>query len=133
MLIVDTNVIAYLYLPTNYTKYAEALLKKDPHWAAPILWRSELRNVLSLYLRKEIIDLDTAFEIQYQAEDLLKDGEYEVISTSVLTLTNTSSCSAYDCEFISLARSLGKQLVTVDKKLIRAFPENCVSLKDVAS
>ena len=117
MLIVDTNVIVYLYLPTDYTKYAEALLKKDPHWAAPILWRSELRNVLT----------------QNQAEDLLKDGEYEVTSTSVLTLTNTSSCSAYDCEFVSLARSLDKQLVTVDKKLIRAFPENCVSLKDVAS
>ncbi|MBL4867710.1 MAG: type II toxin-antitoxin system VapC family toxin [Pseudomonadales bacterium] len=133
MLIVDTNVIAYLYLPTEQTKYAEALLKRDPHWAAPILWRGELRNILTLYLRKKVIDFDTALEIQNQAEDLLKDGEYEVTSTSALTLINASSCSAYDCEFVALARALDKQLVTVDKKLIRAFPENCVSLKDAVS
>ena len=133
MFVVDTNVIAYLYLPTDYSKYAEALLLKDPHWVAPVLWRSELRNVLTQYVRKDIIDLDTALDIQAEAEELLKDGEYHVTSTSVLTLTSQSKCSAYDCEFIALARSLDKQLVTVDKKIIREFPENCVSLKEVAA
>ena len=133
MLVVDTNVIAYLYLPTEYTKYSEALLKKDSEWAAPLLWRSELRNVLALYIRQKIVDLDTALEIQSQAEILLSENEFEVKSSSVLSLANNSNCSAYDCEFIALARALDKKLVTVDKKLIKEFPNNCMSLKDFAS
>ncbi len=133
MLVVDTNVIAYLYLPTDYTKYSEALLKKDPNWAVPLLWRSELRNVLSLYMRKNIFDLDTATEIQHQAEILLSENEFEVKSSAVLSLTNKSTCSAYDCEFVALAQALNKKLVTVDKKLIREFPLNCISLKDATS
>jgi len=55
MIVVDTNVIAYLYLPTDYTRLAEQLLAKEPDWAAPLLWRSELRNVLALYLRKNLL------------------------------------------------------------------------------
>ena len=35
---------------------------------------SELRNVLSHYMRKEIIDFDTVFEIQNQAEFLLSEN-----------------------------------------------------------
>ncbi|XSG85105.1 MAG: hypothetical protein ACPW60_15475 [Methylohalobius sp. ZOD2] len=52
MIAVDTNVIAYFYLPTEYTPLAEKLLMQEPVWAAPTLWRSEFRNVLALYLRK---------------------------------------------------------------------------------
>ena len=51
MIVVDTNVIAYLFLPGEYTPLAERLLQKDPDWVAPVLWRSELRNVFALYVR----------------------------------------------------------------------------------
>lgn len=71
MIVVDTNTIAYLYLPTQYTDDIEKLLLKEPEWAAPVLWRSEFRNVLALYVRKEIIDFETACAIQSQAEQLL--------------------------------------------------------------
>lgn len=37
MIVVDTNVLAYLYLPMEHSAKAEALLKKDPDWAAPLL------------------------------------------------------------------------------------------------
>ena len=37
MIVVDTNVLAYLYLPTDHTPHAEALLQHDPDWAAPLL------------------------------------------------------------------------------------------------
>jgi len=132
MLVVDTNVIAYLFLPTDYTEYSEALLNNDPEWAAPQLWRSELRNVLTSYMRKNIIDLDTALDIQHQAEMLLQGNEYDVKSSAVLSLAGSSNCSAYDCEFVALARALNQKLITVDKKLVRRFPETCVSLKDAA-
>jgi len=46
MIVVDTNVIAYFWLPGEYTTFAERALNKDNEWAAPILWRSEFRNIL---------------------------------------------------------------------------------------
>jgi len=123
MIVVDTNVIAYLYLPTPYTARAEALLQTDPEWSAPLLWRSELRNALALYLRKSILTLEQAVQIQTEAESLLQGNEYESVSTDVLSLANESNCPAYNCEFIALAKTLNTQLITMDQKLAKAFPE----------
>ena len=123
MIVVDTNIIAWLYLPTDRTQDAVALLSRDVHWVAPQLWRSEFRNVLALYLRKRIIDLGTAMAIQAQAERQMAGNEYTVNSTDVLALAAQSNCSAYDCEFVSLAQALGTKLFTGDRKLIEAFPD----------
>ena len=133
MVVVDTNIISYLYLPTEFTKYSEALLQIDSVWSAPIFWRSEFRNVLALYLRKNIIDLSTALEIQEQAEQLLSGNEYQVNSNTVLVLAHQSQCAAYDCEFIALARSFNKKLITTDKKLIKDFPSDTITAKDFVS
>ncbi len=129
MIVVDTNTIAYLYLPTEHTATVEMVLETDSSWIAPLLWRSEFRNILALYLRKEQIDLDTALQIQAQAEQQLSGNEYHVNSTTVLALASESGCSAYDCEFISIAKSLNLPLITADKKLIAAFPEIAMTAK----
>lgn len=128
MIVVDTNILAYLYLPSERTGRAEQLLVSEPQWAAPILWRSELRNVLALYLRKNMLTLEQAFAIQTEAETLLADNQFEVPSLDVLRLAQTSGCSAYDCEFVVLARRLNVRLVTEDKKVLAAFPDVAVSL-----
>ena len=122
MIVVDSNVVAYLYLPGEYTTAAEALLESDPNWAAPILWRSEFRNILAGYLRRGNLTFQQAHDLQREAEDLLRGAEYEVDSLSVLELVRDSECSAYDCEFVALAMKLGTKLVTMDGKLLRAFP-----------
>ena len=54
--------MAYLLIRSEQTTAAEAVLKKDADWAAPLLWRSELRNVLSLYLRQEHLNLADALQ-----------------------------------------------------------------------
>ncbi|MEN8174441.1 MAG: type II toxin-antitoxin system VapC family toxin [Pseudomonadota bacterium] len=129
MIVVDTNTIAYLYLPTAETGTVEKLLELDDDWVAPQLWRSEFRNILALYVRKDILDFDTACQIQDQAEILMTGSEYEVDSLSVLAEANKSGCSAYDCEFVSLAQSLGIKLVTSDKKVLKAFPDLAATAK----
>ena len=124
MIVVDSNVLAYLYLPGEYTPAAEALLERDPDWASPILWRSEFRNILAGYVRRKDISFEQAASLQLEAENLLAGCEFEVESREVLELVRDSDCSAYDCEFIALAMKLGTKLFTMDKKLLRAFP-NC--------
>ena len=128
MIVVDTNIIGYLFLTSEKSFLAERALQKDNEWAAPILWRSELRNVLALYMRKNLIKLDHAQRIMNSALNLLRGREYEVSSYEVLRLVSASKCSAYDCEFIAIANDLKVPLVTVDRQMLREFPSVAVSL-----
>ncbi|QXL83562.1 type II toxin-antitoxin system VapC family toxin [Comamonas sp. NLF-1-9] len=123
MIVVDTNVLAYLYLPGEHTAAAEALLERQPDWAAPVLWRSELRNVLTGYLRRGLLGFEQASAIQLEAQALMQGAEHEVDSLQVLQLAQHSGCSAYDCEFVALAQQLGVPLVTMDAQILRAFPD----------
>lgn len=106
MIVVDSNVLAYLYLPGEYTAAAERLLERRPDWHAPVLWRSEFRNILAGYLRRGSLSFEQACAIQIEAEALLYGAEHEPDSRRVLELVKESDCSAYDCEFVALAESL---------------------------
>jgi len=103
-------------------------MEHDPDWAAPVLWRSEFRNILAGYLRRGKLTFEQAHALQSEAEDLLSGAEYEVDSRSVLELVRDSECSAYDCEFVALAKTLGTKLVTMDGKVLRSFPDIAVAL-----
>lgn len=128
MIVVDSNVVAYLYLPGDYTEKAEALLEHDADWAAPLLWRSEFRNILAGFMRRKTLTFEAVRDMQLEAESLVSGAEHEVDSRLVLELVRDSDCSAYDCEFIALAMTLGVKLVTMDAKLLRAFPKYAVAL-----
>ena len=128
MIVVDTNVVAYLYLPGDHTAKAETLLKRDADWVAPLLWRSEFRNILAGCMRRKTLSFEAARELQLEAESLLAGAEHEVDSRLVLELVRDSNCSAYDCEFVSLAMQLGAKLVTMDAKVLKGFPRHAVSL-----
>jgi len=127
---VDTNVIAYLYLEGERSSASERLLAKDPEWIAPILWRSEFRNILALYLRRGVLDFEAALQIMREAENLMAAAEFEPASALVLALVRDSHCSAYDCEFVALARYLDIPLVTADRQLVQNFPETACDLVD---
>ena len=130
MIVVDTNIIGYLYLSSNRSEQAEKALLIDSRWAAPILWRSEFRNVLAMYMRRGILTIEDASQIIGDAMQLMQGGEYEVVSIQVLQLVSESACSAYDCEFVALARDLKVPLVTVDKQILKQFPKEAISLDE---
>lgn len=123
MIVVDTNAIAALLLNSEATPAAEALLEQDPEWAAPILWRSEFRNVLVGYIRAGRLSRVDAVALAERAERLMQGREFPTSSRSVLSLAHESSCSAYDCEFVALAQDLIVPLYTRDKQLLRSFPD----------
>jgi predicted nucleic acid-binding protein len=130
MIVVDTNILAYLFLKGEYSSQAETLLRQDAQWAAPVLWRSEFRNILAHYLRREILSLTQCQEIMREAMTLMKGREYEVASFQVLKLVASSDCSDYDCELVALAQDLDVELITVDKKILIEFPSIAVSMDD---
>ncbi len=128
MIVTDTNVLAYLLLPYEYSPRADALFQRDPEWAVPILWRSEFRNLLAGYLRRRTLSFDEVLRVQVEAEALVAGNEHEVDSRRVLELVRDSDCSAYDCEFVALAARLGTKVVTMDAKLLKAFPKHTLAL-----
>lgn len=128
MIVVDSNILAYLYIPGEFTHKAEQLLEAQPEWSAPVLWRSEFRNILAGYVRRNQLKIEEAIAIQLEAENLMASGERSVDSIAVLHLVAKSDCSAYDCEFIAAAQSIGTKFVTMDRKLLKAFPKIAISL-----
>lgn len=133
MIVVDTNVVASLWVPNDMDELAYKVLEKDPDWIAPLLWRSEFRNVLAIYLRVDILAFPIILQAIEEAEQLMDSKEFEVNSTQVLSLVSDSSCSSYDCEFVALADDLNIKLVTFDKKIIKEFPDIAIHPKQFSS
>ena len=127
MIVADTNVIAYLWIPGEHTLLIEKVLEKDQEWAAPLLWRSEFMSVLFGYIRIKKIDKPLALKTILAAIEFMKNREYLLLTEKVLNLVHESNCSAYDCEYVALAQDLGVPLVSMDKKLIQTFPKIVVS------
>ena len=63
MIVVNTNLLVYLYVPGAHTARAEAVFQRDPLWMTPLLWRSEFRNTLAGLIRQDTLTLDTALRI----------------------------------------------------------------------
>ena len=128
MIVVDTNVICYRWIASPNSVAAETILAKDPHWIAPLLWRSEFRNIMALALRNRALTINAAHEIIRKAEASFERCEFAVSSDAVLKLVARSNCTAYDCEFVALACEEGVQLVTADRQILQEFPEVAISL-----
>lgn len=128
MIVVDSNGLASLYLPGEYTEGAEQWMEHDPDRAAPVLWRSQFRNILAGYRRRGKRTFEPAHALQSETENLLAGTEHEVDSRSVLEMARDSECSAYDCEFVAPAKKLCTKLVTMHGNVLRSFPGLAVAL-----
>ncbi len=127
MIVVDTNLLVYLYIAGQWTEQAEVVLRREPMWTAPLLWRSEFRSTMIGLVRRQAIALEDATTLVSEAERFMAGREYAVLSDQVLRLAAASGCSAYDCEFVTLAQDLGVQLVTADREVLAAFPSTARS------
>lgn len=127
MIVVDTNILIYYFVAGDHSETAVQVHTKDPVWVAPFLWRSEFRNTMLLYLRKELLTLSQILRVVQTAERKMQDHEFHVVADDIFRLAALNNCSAYDCEFVVLAQELGVKLVTADKQILRDFPETAVS------
>lgn len=111
-----------MFIKGDFTEQANATFHKDPDWIAPLLWRSEFRNVLALYIRKGFLNLTEAVGLIEEAELLMNGMEYLVPSVNILKLAEESQSSACDCEFVALAKQFDLELVTQIRSLFKSFP-----------
>lgn len=131
MIVADTNLIIHLNVSSELSSLAMRVLQKDSHWIIPPLWQSEFRNALAGYMRRGM-SLEMAQTIMEETLQVMEERQVIPNSNRVLALAARSSCTAYDCEFVTLAEQLGIPLVTADKQLTKVFPAIAVSLEDFA-
>lgn len=127
MIVVDTNIMAYLFIPGERTSSIKDVFRKDPDWISPVLWKSEFRNVLTLYMRQGHLSLEQALKVLEEAESLMKGKEFLVPSHAIINLVPGCSCSAYDLEFVALALARNVVLISTDKRILSDFPERAFS------
>jgi predicted nucleic acid-binding protein len=130
VIVANTNLLAYLLLPGAYTDLADKVWEKDGQWAAPVLWRSEFLNVLAGYIRKGLLTRSAALDAFRRAEAVVGGREFPTDAEKVLELVESSTCSAYDCEFVALAEELGVALVTSDTRVLANFPKHAITPAD---
>ena len=104
--------------------------RRDPVWAAPLLWRSEFRSVLRQYMQAGHMTYADVVWMAEKAEADMRGKEYAVKTRDVLQLVRRTGHSSCDCEYVSLAEALGLPLVTGDGKIARLFPDVAVAVED---
>jgi len=129
VIVVDTNVIHYCWVRGQNTDVAQAVRRQDPDWHAPILWRSELRNVLTAYLRRGLMSRAQIIEILNVADQAFAESEHIVSDDLVFDVVEGSTLTAYDAEFVALAGALSVPLVTADKAVLKAFPDRALTME----
>ena len=133
MIVVDTNVIHYCWVRGQHTDVAQAVRRRDPDWHAPILWRSELRNVLTEYLRRELMSREQVVGILDAADQALAGSEHIIADELVLDVVAGSTLTAYDAESVALASALSVPLVTADRAVLKAFPDRAFTMEAFVS
>ena len=127
MIVADTNLLVYAMTYGPNRELAQSVLRKDPEWHAPTLWRSEFRSALAGYLCAEIMSYEEILEAMDKTEFFMAGREHSVDSSAVLRLVADSDCSAYDCEFVALANHLSVPLITSDSRLLRNFSSRALA------
>jgi predicted nucleic acid-binding protein len=129
MVVVDTNVLAYLLIEGDRSREAHALWSHDPDWRSEAFLLVEFSNLLATYVRADALEQSQAESLLASAESRMR-GLLNVPHARALRVAAEFSISAYDARFIAAAQILGAKLVTEDAKLRAATPVLTLSLAD---
>jgi predicted nucleic acid-binding protein len=129
MLLVDTNILAYLMIQGDRTSAAQELFARDSDWRSESFILVEFLNILSTYVRIKAMTREVSARLLTEAHSLLPNLT-NVLHAAALETAVQFSISAYDARFITLARQLRVKLVTEDVKLRAAAPGLTCSLAE---
>jgi predicted nucleic acid-binding protein len=130
MIVVDCSVVFALVVPLDaYHPLAHKTRQRDPDWHAPRLFRSEFRSVAAGHLRR---GEPPAHVLAAAANAELAVLAHEVTDQEVFAVVQESPLSAYDAEWVGLARCLACSLVTTDRVILEHYPHLAIRLQDFA-
>ena len=132
MIVVDTNVVAYLLIEGERTADAQALYARDSDWRSESFLLVEFSNMLATYVRSSRLDAPAAAGLLAGAQRILT-GTVALPHARALDLALEFGVSAYDARFLAVARNLGAKLVTEDAKLRRVAPALTQTLAQAAA
>ena len=132
MVLVDTNVLAYLMLEGDRTSAAQELFERDADWRSEAVIMVEFSNVLTTYVRTKVLSRDQGLKLLAGAEKLVPVLT-SVQNARALEVATQFGISAYDARFVALAIQMKVKLVTEDAKLRAAVPSWTVSLADAGA
>jgi len=122
MLLVDTNIVAYLLIDGDYTDGAQQLRLRDSDWRSEAFLLVEFTNVLASSIARKRMTLSLAEDFLAKAAALFDGKLGRLPHASVLAIAARYRVSAYDGRFLALADRLGSRLVTEDARLRAAAP-----------
>lgn len=130
MLLVDTNIVAYLLIEGDYTGPAQRLRAGDPDWRSEAFLMVEFTNVLAASVAAKRMTSPMAEDFLANGNALLEGRLARVPHGVALTMALRLRVSAYDARFLALADQLGSRLATEDARLRAAAPGLTQSLAD---
>ncbi|HEY4283957.1 MAG TPA: type II toxin-antitoxin system VapC family toxin [Chthoniobacterales bacterium] len=130
MILVDTNIIAPLYVRSARSDAVTELFARDAVWRTEPLALIELSNVLITYERARYITAATARDCINRAAAFLQPRLFRVSHQAALDAALRYGTTAYDARFLALAHQLGSRLVTDDARLRGAAPALTQSLAE---
>lgn len=123
MIVSDANVILHALTPGDHTSSAREALERADGVAVPELWRLEVANALAVIVRRGLLEPEQATQVFAGAVRTFGPREHETRPDAALAVALTSGLSAYDAEYVALARELGCILVTNDTRVLREAPD----------
>jgi predicted nucleic acid-binding protein len=129
VVLVDTNVLAYLMIQGDRTAVAQQLFERDSDWCSEAFVMLEFSNVIATYVRTGALTKAQGTKLLVEAQAHLPTL-HNVVNTQALETAMQFGISAYDARFISLAKQLKLKLVTEDAKLRVAVPTWTISLAE---
>lgn len=130
MLLVDTNVVAYLLIYGDHTEAAQQLRARDPDWRSEAFLFVEFTNVLVSSIAAKRMTLPLAQQFLAKAVALFDGKLARIPHATVLATAARHRVSACDARFLALADRLGTRLVTEDARLRTAAPALTQSLAE---
>jgi predicted nucleic acid-binding protein len=130
MLLVDTNIVAYLLIDGDYTEAAQQLRVRDSDWRSEAFLLVEFTNVLASSIARKRMTLSSAEDFLMKATGLFDGKLGRIPHASVLAIAARYRVSAYDGRFLALADHLGSRLVTEDARLRTAAPRLTQSIAE---
>ncbi len=130
MIVVDTNIIAYLFVRNDeFTPITKELYRKDRSWIAPSLWKFEFFNLLNLYRKRSLLAEEDMKDIYFKSLETVET--VDLVDLSFLyNVASTSDLTGYDAQFVALANEKNLSLITEDKRIRNEFSNIAVSIKD---